>query len=39
VFCLRRLREARFDRDPAKLEQVSTMLGDLREAFATIAQA
>ncbi|HTX08432.1 MAG TPA: flagellar export chaperone FliS [Solirubrobacteraceae bacterium] len=39
VFCLRCTREARFNRDPAKLEQVSAMLGDLREAFATIAQA
>jgi flagellar secretion chaperone FliS len=38
VFCLRCTREARFDRDPAKLEQVSGLLGDLREAFATIAQ-
>jgi flagellar secretion chaperone FliS len=39
VFCLRRLRQARFDRDPAMLDQVSRLLGDLREAFATIADA
>jgi flagellar secretion chaperone FliS len=37
VFCLRRLRQARFDRDPAMLDQVSGLLGDLREAFATIS--
>jgi flagellar secretion chaperone FliS len=39
VFCLRCLRQARFDREPAKLEQVSAMLGDLRDAFATAGQA
>ncbi len=39
VFCLRYLRQARFDREPAKLEQVSAMLGELREAFATAGQA
>jgi len=37
VFCLRQLREARFKKDPAVLEQVSTLLGQLREAFATIS--
>lgn len=36
VFCLRRLREARFDRDPAVLEHVSGLLAQLREAFAAI---
>jgi flagellar secretion chaperone FliS len=36
VFCLRQLREARFDRDPAKLEHVSGLLSQLRDAFATI---
>jgi flagellar secretion chaperone FliS len=39
VFCLRCTREARFDRNPTKLEQVSAMLGELREAFATAGQA
>jgi flagellar secretion chaperone FliS len=39
VYCLRRVRQCRFDRDPATLEHVSTLLGDLREAFATVAQA
>jgi len=39
VFCLRQLRQARFDRDSAKLEHVAHLLGGLREAFATIAQA
>jgi flagellar secretion chaperone FliS len=37
VFCLRQLRQARFEKDPAALEHVSTMLGQLREAFATIS--
>jgi flagellar protein FliS len=37
VFCLRQLRQARFDRNPAVLEQVSTLLGELREAFAAIS--
>ncbi|HUA47902.1 MAG TPA: flagellar export chaperone FliS [Solirubrobacteraceae bacterium] len=38
VFCLRHLRQSRFDRNPAMLEQVSALLGELREAFATISQ-
>lgn len=37
VFCLRQLREARFQRDPAVLEHVSGLLVQLREAFATIS--
>jgi flagellar protein FliS len=37
VFCLRRLREARFDRDPAVLEHVSGLLAQLREAFDAIS--
>jgi flagellar secretion chaperone FliS len=37
VFCLRQLRQSRFDRDPAVLEQVSGLLGQLREAFAAIS--
>jgi flagellar protein FliS len=36
VYCLRRLRESRFDRDPEILEQVSSLLAPLREAFAAI---
>ena len=35
-FCQRHLREARFERDPAKIEQVSRLLGTLREAWAAI---
>jgi len=37
VFCLRQLRQARFDKNPATVEQVSGLLGQLREAFATIS--
>jgi len=37
LFCLRHLQQARFDRDANKLDQVSTLLGELREAWATIA--
>ena len=37
VFCLRQLRQSRFDRDPAVLEHVSSLLGQLREAFAAIS--
>ena len=37
LFCLRHLQQARFDRDANKLEQVSTLLGELREAWAIIA--
>jgi flagellar protein FliS len=37
VFCLSQLRQARFDRDPAVLEQVSSLLGQLRDAWAAIA--
>jgi flagellar secretion chaperone FliS len=37
-FCGRHLRQARFDRDPAKVEQVSAMLGQLRDAWAAIEQ-
>lgn len=35
-FCGRHLRQARFERDPAKLEQVSRLLGTLRDAWAAI---
>jgi flagellar protein FliS len=37
VFCLRQLRQARFDKNPATVEQVSGLLSQLREAFATIS--
>jgi flagellar secretion chaperone FliS len=37
LFCLRHLQQARFDRDANKLDQVSKLLGELREAWATIA--
>jgi flagellar protein FliS len=37
VFCLRQMREARFQRDPAVLEQLSGLLAQLREAFAAIS--
>ena len=36
-FCLRQLRQSRFDRDPAVLEHVSSLLGRLRESWAAIA--
>jgi flagellar protein FliS len=37
VFCLRQLRQARFEKDPAAIEHVSSLLFQLREAFATIS--
>ncbi len=37
VYCLRQLRQARFERNPAALEHVSSLLGQLRESFATIS--
>jgi flagellar protein FliS len=36
TFCLRHLMQARFDRDAAKIDQVSQMLGQLRESWAAI---
>jgi flagellar protein FliS len=36
-FCLRHLNAARMEKDPAMLAQVSTILGELREAFAQVA--
>lgn len=35
-FCLRHLREARLQRDPAKVQQVSELLGRLRQSWAAI---
>ena len=37
VFCLRQLRQSRFEKDPAAIEQVSGLLGRLRESFAAIS--
>jgi flagellar secretion chaperone FliS len=37
LFCLRHLQQSRFDRDANKLDEVSNLLGELREAWATIA--
>jgi flagellar protein FliS len=37
VYCLRQLRQSRFDKNPAVLEQVSSLLAQLREAFAAIS--
>ena len=36
-FCLAHLNRGRMDQDPAKLEAVSDLLGELREAWAQIA--
>jgi flagellar protein FliS len=38
VFCQSYLLKARLDRDPAKIDKVSAMLGELRDAWATIEQ-
>jgi flagellar secretion chaperone FliS len=37
-FCLAHLNSARNNQDPAKLEEVSEMLGELREAWAQVAE-
>jgi flagellar protein FliS len=37
TFSLRHLMMARLERDPSKLEEVSDLLGDLREAWAQVA--
>ena len=39
LFCLRQLRQVRFDRNPAVLEHISGLLGQLRDSFAAIGQA
>jgi flagellar secretion chaperone FliS len=36
LFCNRHLNEARVQRDPEKIEQVSALLGELRDAWNTI---
>jgi flagellar protein FliS len=38
MFCLRYLRQARLDQDPAKVERVRGLLSELREAWAAISQ-
>jgi flagellar protein FliS len=37
VFCRRHLCEARLERDPAKIQKVSELLGELRESWAQLA--
>jgi flagellar secretion chaperone FliS len=39
LFCNRHLNDARVQRDPEKLEHVSSLLGELREAFNAAAGA
>jgi flagellar protein FliS len=36
VFCQRHLNQARIDCDPFKIEKVSSLIGELREAWATV---
>ena len=38
MFCQSYLLKARLDRDPAKIDKVSAMLGELRDAWAAIEQ-
>ena len=38
LFCQSYLLKARLDRDPTKIDKVSAMLGELRDAWATIEQ-
>ena len=38
LFCERTLVEAQLQRDPAKVDRVATMLAELREAWAAIAE-
>jgi flagellar protein FliS len=37
-FCLAHLNQARNDQDPSKLEEVSDLLGELREAWAQVTE-
>ena len=39
LFCSRHLNDARVQRDPKKIDEVSTLLGDLREAWSEIGGA
>ena len=36
-FCLRHLNDARFAQDPARVEEVAELLGELREAWVQVA--
>jgi flagellar protein FliS len=36
LFCLRHLSRARFEQDPKKLDEVSVLLGQLRETWAAV---
>jgi flagellar protein FliS len=38
-FCQRHLIEARAERSPEKIDQVSALLGELRDAWARVEQA
>jgi flagellar secretion chaperone FliS len=37
LFCNRHLNDARVQRDPQKIEQVNSLLGELRSAWSTVA--
>jgi flagellar secretion chaperone FliS len=39
LFCSRHLNDARVQRDPQKIEQVSALLGELRSAWSSVASA
>ena len=39
LFCNRHLNDARVQRDPQKIEQVNSLLGELRSAWSTVASA
>ena len=39
LFCNRHLNEARVERDPEKIEEVNSLLGELRAAWSTAANA
>ena len=39
VFCIRHLLEARAERDPAMIDKVAELLGELRDAWAQVANA
>jgi flagellar protein FliS len=38
TYCLRRALAARLDQDPAKLDEIGELLGELREAWAQVAR-
>ena len=39
LFCVRHLNQARIERDPAKIEEVSALLGELRDAWSAALPA